>query len=118
MSYCLKKTHKEALSHLLLCWSLAAVLRAADVLVLQTAELLASLFWNVTNQENSCLRRLIFTDSGISLSLKVLPVREQAMLSGGTHSSLLGRDLRVLLLLAVGRRNTLICAGNLAEKKY
>lgn len=40
------------------------------------------------------------------------------MLSGGTHSSLLGRDLRVLLLLAVGRRNTLICAGNLAEEKY
>lgn len=115
MSYCLKKTHKEALSHLLLCWRLAAVLRAADVLVLQTAELLSI---SLLECNKSCLRRLIFTDSGISLSLKVLPVREQAMLSGGTHSSLLGRDLRVLLLLAVGRRNTLICAGNLAEKKY
>lgn len=40
------------------------------------------------------------------------------MLSGGTHSSPLGRDLRVLLLLAVGRCNTLIYSGNLAEKKY
>lgn len=38
MSHCLKKTHKEALSHLLQCWRLASVLRAADVLVLQTAE--------------------------------------------------------------------------------
>lgn len=40
------------------------------------------------------------------------------MLSGGTYSSPLGRDLRVLLLLAVGRCNTLIYSGNLAEKKY